>query len=515
MANTTQVNSNSSSNYRGLGSLQTFKVILKNFDGTIPIDITSLVLDFSIYEDMFSKTLYGEVSIKDSVNLLNGEPQLGYLENQGYPIVGEEYLEVSYSIVGQDPVFRRFAVYSISQVSIDANLKARNYILKFCSEEHLLDSTTTVQKSYVSQISDMVKDILETYLKVNEAIPNGKLKKNYYIQPTRGRQQLIVPRLSPLEALDFFAGRSISEKLFDSGSYLFFENKNGFNFCDLEYLITKGKINYEKNKDLYTYYYQNPLIGSMDTHEDSGKAYKTIMKLNQKTKFDTIEKIKRGYFESETHVLDLTNRQYYKKRYTFLENYEKSVVSGDPKSNGVGYPENSLNFIKNVTQEPKEKPKILGIFSRKDNTDPGRHVKSFFIPVDGLKDDTYLDIIYASRASYMTRFSQNMYTADVWGDTSIGAGDLICIDIPEIHGMTKRPEYDKYMSGFFLVTSIHHKFTTDSYMCTYDLFKNGYSSPIMNIDTKGLVEENPNGSNEIGSAVKLDEMIKMISNVGI
>ena len=482
-------NDTAQNQYNGLGSLKTFQVVLKNVDSSVSVDITSQALDFSIYEDIFSPTLYGDVTIKDATNLLNGEPQLG--NTIGFPIVGEEYIEVTYSVAGQDDVFRRFAVYAIKNISFDKNLKVRNYILQFCSEEHLIDATTLIQKSWKDvPISDMVKDVLDNYLIVHESISGGKQKKIYRIQPTKGSQQIVVPNLSPLETLNLFARRSMAEKLFISGTYLFFENKNGFNFCDIEYLIQDGRQNRTKNVDAYTYYHRNPSTGEEVTPSNPkpANAYKTVMNIKQKHKFDTIEKIKNGYFESEIIVFDLTDRTIDANVYKFLDKYKDFNALGNPNAeppaNNV-YPENSLDFIKNVTQEPSSPPKkLFGIFNfNGDAPAPGKHTKTFLIPNDNTKEPTYLNEIYVNRSSYMTRLAQNMYTVDTYGDTAIGAGDVITLELPEVQGSTDSPKPDKYLSGYFLVASIHHKFTPESYHTTFDLYKNGFSVPAIATDT--------------------------------
>lgn len=493
------------SSYRGLGSLKKFSVILKNVDSSISVDITSLVIDFSIYEDIFSKTLYGDVSIKDSVNLLNGSTQLG--NAVGFPIVGEEYIEVTYSVLGlTDPeeYTKRFAVYSIKNLKVEANLKTKNYVLQFCSEEHLIDSTTLIQKSYKDiQISDMVESVLKDYLQVDKSFNGGKKTKNYVIQKTRGNQHIVVPRLSPFETLDLFARRSIAEKNFESASYLFFENKDGFNFCDIEYLIQKGRQQHRDSFNVYRYFYNNPQMSG--AHEDSDvAAFKNILRLTQKHKFDTIEKIRRGYFESEVVEFNLTDRSVSPTTFKFLDNYNKYNTLGNPDTGGnISFPENSVDFIRNVTESPSSQPKILGIFDFTKNNPPGKHTKVFFIPKDGTKPETYLKDIYTNRASYMTRLAQNMYTADVYGDPRIGAGDIISVDIHEYSGTTtEHVDLDKYASGYYLVTSIHHRFTADSYMCTYDLFKNGFSAPVVSRDT----DEKPAPANPFPTEIKLDEL---------
>lgn len=486
-------NSNNSSDsvkpgqYGGLGSLRNLIVVLKNVDGSSSIDITSLVLNISIYEDIFSPTIYGEVSIKDAVNLLNGDEQFG--GSFAFPIVGEEYIEITYNVFGQDTVSRRFSVYSIKNIQHDANLKVRNYVLHFCSEEHLLDATTLIQRSWKDkQISDMVKDVLVDYLKVDESVLGGKQKKIYRIQPTRGQQQIVVPRLTPFETLNLFARRSIAEKLFESATYVFFENKDGFHFCDIEYLIQAGRQKRTNDIKTYSYYHQQKVFGE-DADSPGGddnykNAYKTIKDFKQKHKFDTIEKLKRGYFENEAITVNLTNREVSNTVFKFIDNYEKTNAMGDPDTGkNIVYPENTLDFIATVTTQPKIAPKILGIFSIKSKDSPGKHTKTFLIPKDGTKSNAFLEEIYTNRASYMARLAQNMYTVDVYGDSSITAGDLITIELPEILGSTEPNKKDRFLSGYFLISSIHHKITSDSYHCTFDLFKNGYSSPVMSVES--------------------------------
>lgn len=474
--------------YRGLGYLNSFSAILKNVDNSKAIDISSLVVDVSIFEDIFAKTIYGNVRIKDGINLMNSVPPVNF------PIVGEEYIEFTYrTAVDEPPVFRRFAVYAIKEIKINKQLNVRNYTIEFCSEEHLFDSTVNIQKSYQEQISEIVKDILITYFKVDEEIPNGKRKKAYDIQPTKGTQHLIIPNLNPLDALEFLSKRSIAEKLFKSASYLFFENKDGFNFCDIEYLIQRGKKRIKENKERYQYYYQDSNIQSGP--ETEKKNFKTILSMNQKNKFDTIEKIKRGYFESDVIVYDFINKKIKQNSFKFVDNYKDLNTLGASQNNSVSeasYPENSLDFMKTVTQEPKSGvAKVLGIFGLNRDVSTHKHRKLFYIPKDLAPGfpDTFLDEIYPNRASYMTRLAQNMFTVEMYGDPNITAGDVIIIDLPEIDGTNpENRKYDRFLSGYFLVSTINHKITPDTYYATVDLFKNGFSNPVITTDNADVPE---------------------------
>lgn len=475
-------------NYRSPGTLHSFSAFLKNVDNSKMIDITSLIVDLSIFEDIFASTIYGNVRIKDGVNLMNSTPPTNF------PIVGEEFIEFEYKISGDEtPVKRRFAVYSIKEIKINKQLNLRNYTIEFCSEEHLFDATINIQKSYRDQISNMVKDILVQYFKVEEEIENGKRKKAYDIQPTKGTQHIIVPNLNPLDALQLLASRSIAEKLFKSATYLFFENKDGFNFCDIEYLIQRGKKKLKANKERYQYYYQDSNI--QDSPETEKKLFKTILSMNQKHKFDTIEKIKRGYFESDVIVYDFINRRIRTNSFKFVDNYKDYNTLGANQNNSVteaSYPENSLDFMKSVTEQPKSGvAKVLGMFGLNRDISPHRHRKIFYIPKNLSPDfpDTFLEEVYPNRASYMTRLAQNMFTIEIHGDPEITAGDVITIDLPEIDGrQPNKKDFDRFLSGYFLVSSIHHKISPDTYHCTIDLFKNGFSSPVITTDNADVPE---------------------------
>lgn len=508
MSDNINPNAETSASYSGLGTLKagSFQATLINVDGTRKFNISSLVNNVSIYEDIFSTTVWGVISITDGVNLMNGFN--GFVDgttSKSFPIVGEEFIEIQYQVNGFDSVFRRFAVNSIKNIVINAARTSRDYVIEFCSEEHLIDATSLVQKSFKNEpISDMVQKIAVDYLKIDKELPNGKRKKNIDIQPTRGQQNIVIPRLTPLETMNFLARRSIADIAFESGTYVFFENKDGFNFCDIEYLIRRGKKKIYKaresnNKDeinRYDYTYDNPSLvkPTSGTNEDS--KFKNIISLTQKHKFDTIEKLKRGYFESEVLVYDFLLRKATPYTFKFADKYTNfnTLGAAGESVSEPSYPENSLDFIKSVTQDPETPAtKLLGIFDLKKDDPPGKHSKVFLIAKDSLQPDTFLEEIYANRNSYMTRLAQNMFTCDVYGDPSLTAGDVITINLPDIMGTsesTKSQNTDYFLSGYFMISAIHHKLNPESYACTYDLFKNGFSSPVITTDNT----ETPDGA---------------------
>ena len=446
------------------GSMQNFKVLLKNADNSKSVDITYLVDLMSITEDIFKNTLYGSVKIKDSIDLLGGTATA--TNPKPFQIIGEEFLEITYTVKNNPSVNLRFAVYKISDLIYHENNTKKEYVLHFCSEEHLIDCVSMVQKGYNQAHSDNAKSILTEYLQIDKTTPAGKrIKPIANLEPTKGLQRVVIPRLPPLQALQFLARRSISEQNFNSGTYLFFENFNGFNFCDIEYLIKIGMEKIKAGKGLYTYYYEQPITAN-PTNDNVDRQFKTILNINHISFFDTIQKLKMGMFESDVVVYDFINHVATPSRFRFLNNPSKdnntSLTLGN--ASGTSFPENSITFMNSITSTDDKQIK---------------YNKTFFVPKDlsSTQQDTYLDTIYPARASYFTRLAQNMFTINTYGDTNIKAGDVIILNIPAGDG-NNASAVNKYTSGYYLVATINHTFTQTTYLTKMDIYKNAFGTKV-------------------------------------
>jgi hypothetical protein len=467
------------------GKILSLSANLTNFRRSKALDISNLVGEINITEDIFSTTLSGTVEILDSVNLLGGVP--------GFPIVGEEFIELSYTVSWEpEPVtiFLRFLVYGITNIERSNNSTSKTYILNICSEEHLIDATTKVAKGYTDLHSNIAKNIFSDYLLLDkENIPyRGKRIKKFNVpHNSRGIQNVCIPYLSPFQSIEFLARRSISE-LSNSGAYLFFENFKGYNFCDIEYLIKTGVAKAHSSKDNgknylddFTYYFENPVI----TTSNANRAQKTIISMVQKNMFDTIEKLKHGMFESRVHIYDYINKRILLTSFDFLDSGQNktgqktnnsTVVLGNQENSMKSYPENSLEFIKTFTSNENK---------------PSTYKKYFYIPKDYSINDTYLDLVYKNRASYFTRLAQNMYTIVTTGNPNLNAGDVILALIPSGDGVNVGKEVlDKYMTGYYLVCSINHKITSFAYATTMDIYKNAYGYPVEQNQESPIIPEN-------------------------
>ena len=421
------------------GKLKSLNVTLIDATGTKGVDVTYLMSDIVIYENIFSQTINGTMTFTDG---------LGFLSGYGpFPIIGEEQLVVSWQLPFDNyPIKTMAFLVNVAGPIFGANnLKHKRYVLNLCAFEHITDASTRIQQAFTQPHSSTANAIFKTL----------KSSKPFLVEPTRGVQHVVIPNYSPFQAMDFLRKRSISATT-SSASYVFYECGSGFRFCDIEYLITMGRKQLAANTATYTYAVtdttlQNDYVDNAAIQADHPGSYnrgefKTLFGFMQTKKFDTIEKIKRGYFASDTWVYDPIQAQ----TYEFPFNIE---TAGNTTTLGKNY-ENTKAFV--------------------DYYSKFKGDRNFYVAKDSSVPDNFVEDIMGPRASYMTRLDQNIFQASAIGDTMIVAGDVINVpNLPAYKGNGEATDYDKNLAGQFLIGAIVHKLSWESYVVDYEMYKAG------------------------------------------
>ncbi|MGH7745756.1 MAG: hypothetical protein ACREQ5_13355, partial [Candidatus Dormibacteria bacterium] len=185
-------------------------------DGTT-IDLSSLYLEINLYEDLFSPCMSGSILMGEALDLISN-----------FKLHGNEYLVMNIDKPGLGkPINKVFRIYKIGDRELTGSA-LQNYTIYFASEELILSTQHYVSKSYHGmQISDMVNDLLTNQLGV------PKTKTNF-MDKTDGIFNIIVPRMQPLEAIQWLATRSYSA---NGSLYMFYESRDGYNFVSIESLM--------------------------------------------------------------------------------------------------------------------------------------------------------------------------------------------------------------------------------------------------------------------------------------
>lgn len=397
------------------GDVNILKITLrKNGSGSqIPVDIRSQMLSMSVYEDIEEPSMLLELTMVDSINLV-----------QDYPIVGEEIISVSFFTPGRDnPTKLDFYVYNVESTGTSPTAKGSIYILKAVSPCHYYNASELIEKSYKDTIDEMVKDILKTTLSNSSAGSN-----KYTVEKTKGILPLTVPRLKPFEAIDFLRQKAISAEFASGGSFVFFENQFGHQFKSVEALLKEGKQDIQSK--VFTY--------APDTISDKERqqyAFRNIIRYTHLGKFDSIEKINSGVVVNTVQAFDILTKQVATTKFNLSEK-AKSFVSTDNK----GRLPNSTEFVEKYSKSASKK---------------------FFMAKDSSRGDDYIDTNLGSKSAYASLLNQNAVRILIYGDSYLTAGDLIQLDLPELSGTTEKKVSDRNNSGNYLITKLRHILTME------------------------------------------------------
>lgn len=199
--------------------LQTFRSVVITNSNNDSFEVTSAVAELNIYEDIYSNVLSGNILYMDD----NGS-------NSDIKFNGNEKITVElYKSADDSEVTKHnFFLYKISD---NERIKdgASAYILHFSSFEAELNKNTRVHSAIEGSCSDAVTKLFR-FLSTDKALE---------AESTSGVYKFVMNGRTPLECINWYAGRSISSE--SKGSYfLFYETlKNGYSFKCVDTLVGK------------------------------------------------------------------------------------------------------------------------------------------------------------------------------------------------------------------------------------------------------------------------------------
>ena len=174
--------------------------------------------------------------------------------------------------------------------------------LSFISAEAIVDSNKKISKVFAGKISDIVGTF------VIDKVDGLESKKKFNVENTRNTIKYVSPYWSPVKNLTFLSDNSISET--QSPSFLFFENRDGFNFKSLEKMY-KGKPYQEFIMDKY----------SRDSFPQGGNIlnimqdYKRVGEIDYIESYDYMDRLSGGMYTSKLISYDSTKKTYTVKNF--------------------------------------------------------------------------------------------------------------------------------------------------------------------------------------------------------
>lgn len=214
------------------------------------LDISQIYKEISIFDNIFTPCMSGNIILEDSNNIL-----------ESLKIDGSQFIMINVDKYdGNEEILsfnKRFRVDNISKVS-NRNNTTLVFKLNFISEEYLISERNKVSKSYDGYYSTFVDSILKEYFQIStNKNATGKSRINDITEST-GIVKIAPPPVSPFHAIEWITKRAVYNTL---PTFLFFENKYGYNFTPLDILYKKSivaNINFKpKNfgKDIQSDFY--------------------------------------------------------------------------------------------------------------------------------------------------------------------------------------------------------------------------------------------------------------------
>lgn len=382
-------------------------ITLSNKNTKAVINPSDQISSIDIYEDFNSPTLYAEISFDDRIGLIHD-----------FPIMGEEIFEITFQTPGLPyPTTYKFNSFAVSDVQQQLNGKGYTYTLKCVSREQLTQSNINIAHSYNETINDIVNSIFSTYLKTDKVVN---------IDPCKGNETIVFPRVTPLTAIDIIRKRAVHPK-YISSSFVFFENQDGFNFKCIEQMMEDGKNKIGSKK---FYYFAN---GQKDKSTEA-LMFRSIIEYENIGRTDITDSIQSGGIKNRVKTFDIFSKKVSDTSFDMTEKFP-SMVGSDSKNN-LNISESTINEYANET------------------------TFTYFIPKDTNRKENFLENMIGARLAFQKLFNSNFVRAYIPGDSALKVGDVIELNLPKASGTTESKGTDNMVDGNYIVSRLRHNITT-------------------------------------------------------
>lgn len=396
------------------------------------IDISAIVADFGLYEDMFANTMSGYVTIHDSNNLI-----------EEIPLIGQELLNIEIQTpTSNTKIKKSFYVYKCSDRK---KLKKRmeSYNLYFCSYELIVSSNTKISKSFDGNITDIVEKIFRD----NRYLGS---KQKLFVNRTKNSYKFIPAFWTPIETINWLSLKAIDST--GAANYLFYETNQSFEFCSIADLLS-----YEPERK---YVYSDVDANTAFTNDDDSK-YRIILSLETDVVYDYLKNLKSGMYAGKLYTYDLTTKDIRYNFYDYIEDF-----------NDVEHAKEESYPIHTDT-----------LFRKKAAT-------QFFIEKNNYLNGSYNQQGYSNfflqRNSLMQQILTSKLLIEVNGRTDIKVGNMIELEIPNNKDIDREElisgEITKNnMSGNYLILAIRHSIINGHHKMLMEVVQDSFLKSVLDI----------------------------------
>lgn len=415
-------------------------VIIESLDGSKSIDVTNSVLFSDYYEDILSPCVTMQIVLANSTSLYN------FL-----PIRGGERVVISLKThSGLFELNEEYSMYVFKAANVNPGDTKENFTIHLVSREGITNETTRCFRRYDGPIKTTVEDILKEDL-VTEKFKEENIERTSneysFIGNTRKPFSVLTwlcPKSMPIGSGGVSGGEDTGKAKGVAG-FLFWENKEGFNFKSIDSLVSNTQIGSSSAdlKNIPKYYFS----GAIETDNESN-AFRILNYSIQKN-IDLLKSLRVGMYANKTYFFDLYTGRMDIYLYTLKEEIKNKLGTDDELA---------------VSEE-------LGSYWTRNMV---RTADSGVMSNDEVNKQSGRDIADMAKAAsrYNLLFTQALNMV-VPCNINLKAGDILYAEFPAIE-LTDQKEPDKQQSGNYLIKELRHHFEGSQMVTSLKLVRDSY-----------------------------------------
>lgn len=468
-------------------SVDIVSMTIEKFNGNDKINILPQFIEINIFQSIFSPLMRAELLVYDPIGLFTN-----------YPLSGEEIIRVTYTQEGAGRIIRtpasldgvtfpywrlpassdsartlHFMITNVTNITPSQDVRSQTYMLNLVSVEMFRGSQIKVSESYNEPVCEAAKKLWDEYVYQPTRLDQKDVNftKEFFIDregfPSYSAQLasteniLVVPMLTPMQAMVYMQKHNVTQNPEVFSVSVFFENFYGYFFTTIQSLIADQIFARQELAERERFVYLSNSENRRFLTEQPGQQNRLISNVVTNKRLGSFDKMVGGYYSSEFYEINAYQRGYQSTRDDHLTTNFNAYMYPNKMNNDYYLEAARIHPVLGEGEErtPHTRYEIV---NSDDANYQGRREK------------------YNSSIKYLASLNQNDLHITVPGDMTHNVGELIHVEIPEMHGFNDI-DLDKYLSGIFIVTEVKHTITISGLAATsMRINKDSYTVPLDN-----------------------------------
>jgi len=386
----------------------------------IAIDVRDQVNHITIYEDLFSPFISGNLVMVDSADLPS------YFLNAGTDIL---HLVLYTPTMPKDKwIDRYFHIYKMSD-AVRISDRGMTYIYHFVSIDNLQDTATSISKTFRGKGGDTIKNLLDGMRTTRKFFDSGASNEVVYTSNF----------WSPTRNISYISDHSLAKD--GSPMMMFFENREGYQFQSLTEIAGKQSTKTYRNDNYIADVQKAGVSGTGKMTRNLEKDYGVILSIRYDVTFDYEKDRSNGMLSSRMFTFDLTSKRFDDTTFNMNSDTHKLMNA------------NRFYTKRAIDASYKGVNSSVIIMDQRHNA------------LYSGKGDVTDFAFHQRRISMLRQYQQHKIEITVFGRTDYSVGATVDVDINRMKKLTREDGSDQLMnpllSGKYIVSAVCHRFARD------------------------------------------------------